>query len=152
MGTVVEQQTPYQCDRCGAMNVVAAPVVYQQGTHSYSNRFGSGTTQSFSARVVAPPSPRRYVRPLFLWGFGIAFSIFWGSAAIRIVARDSHSAVDVTGPMLFLACLGLICCFGLLFSIRRIARYNREIYPHLHWNWEHTYICRRCGNSQLIPS
>src|SRR3954470_2572444 len=74
MGTVVEQQTPYQCDRCGAMNVVAAPVVYQQGTHTYSNRFGSGTSQSASAKVVTPPTPRRYVRPLFLWGFGILFS------------------------------------------------------------------------------
>ena len=41
---------------------------------------------------------------------------------------------------------------GMVFSLRRIARYNREVYPRLHWNWEHTYICRRCGRSRLIPS
>ena len=152
MGTVLEQQTPYQCDRCGATNVVAAPLVYQQGTHTYSTRFRSGTTQSFSAKVVAPPSPRRYARTFFLWGFGIIFSIFWGSAGIRAVARDSHSAVNVGGPILFIFCLGLMCCFGMLSNLRRIARYNREVYPRLHWDWEHTYICRRCGNSQLIPS
>ena len=152
MGTVVEQQTPYQCDRCGATNVVASPLVYQQGTHTHSNRFGSRTTQSFSAKVAAPPSPRRYARPLFLWGFGILFSMFWGSAGIRAIARDSHSAMNVEGPMLLIVCLGLTCFLGLLFSIRRIARYNREVYPHLHWNWEHTYICRRCGNAQLILS
>jgi hypothetical protein len=33
-----------------------------------------------------------------------------------------------------------------------VSRYNREVYPHLRRNWEHTYICRRCGNSQLILS
>lgn len=33
MGTVLEQ-TPYQCDQCGATNIVAAPVLYQQGTHT----------------------------------------------------------------------------------------------------------------------
>ena len=52
--------------------------------------------------------------------------------------------------MAFLACLGLICCLGMSLSVRRIARYNREVYPRLQWNWEHTYICQRCGNSQLI--
>ena len=30
--------------------------------------------------------------------------------------------------------------------------YNREVYPRLRWNWEHTYICRRCGKPRLIPS
>jgi hypothetical protein len=33
-----------------------------------------------------------------------------------------------------------------------VVHFNREVYPPLHWNWEHTYICRRCGNSQLISS
>ena len=33
-----------------------------------------------------------------------------------------------------------------------IARYNRDIYPRLRWNWEHTYICKRCGKFSFIPS
>jgi hypothetical protein len=41
---------------------------------------------------------------------------------------------------------------GLVFNLRKIARYNRDIYPRLRWNWEHTYICRRCGKFSLIPS
>lgn len=41
---------------------------------------------------------------------------------------------------------------GMVFNLRRVARYNREVYPRLHWNWEHTYICRRCGRFRLIPS
>ena len=63
----VSQLNPYQCDQCGTANIVAAPVLYQQGTHTYSTRFHSGTTQSFSAQAVAPPRPR---------GISPAFSCF----------------------------------------------------------------------------
>ena len=52
----------------------------------------------------------------------------------------------------FLVCFGLICFVGMILSFRKIARYNREIYPRLYWNWEHTYVCRRCGKFRLIPS
>ncbi len=54
----VSQLNPYQCDQCGTANIVAAPVLYQQGTHTYSTRFHSGTTQSFSAQAVTPPRVR----------------------------------------------------------------------------------------------
>ena len=151
MGTVLAE-TPYECDRCGATNIVAAPVVYCQGTHSYSSRLGSGISQSFYARAVAPPRPRQYVRPLFPWGLGILFSGFWGSAGVSAFVRYPSSGGNEVGPVAFLVLLGLSCCLGLLVTIRRIARYNREVYPRLLWNWEHTYICRRCGKSQLIPS
>ena len=147
----VSQLNPYQCDQCGTANIVAAPVLYQQGTHTYSTRFYSGTTQSFSARAVTPPNPRRYTRPFFLWGFGIFFASFWGSAALRAIARNPSSRGAVEGPTAFLVCLGLICILGMILSFRKIARYNREVYPQLRWNWEHTYICRRCGKLHLIP-
>src|SRR5947209_1446144 len=62
MGTAL-QQTDYQCDQCGATNIVAASVIYSQGTHSFSRRFSAGTTQSSSARAAAPPRARGYFRP-----------------------------------------------------------------------------------------
>ena len=111
-----------------------------------------GTTQSFSAQAVKPPVLRRYTRPLFLWGFGIFFAVFWGSAGLRAIARNPGSLGTVEGPIGFLVCFGLICFAGMILSFRKIARYNREIYPSLQWNWEHTYICRRCGRLRLIPS
>ncbi len=152
MGTVVEQQTPYQCDRCGATNVVAAPLVYQQGTHTYSTRFGSGTTQSFSAQATAPPHPRGYRRPFLVWGPMVMFLALWtfiGLGAVFQVRGISVYKVNLALIILFL-CIGSLA--GLINSIRRVSRYNREVYPHLRRNWEHTYICRRCGNSQLILS
>jgi len=152
MGTVVEQQTPYQCDRCGAANVVAAPLVYQQGTHTYSTRFSSGTTQSFSAQAAAPPDPRGYGRSLVLWGIPICFTFFWGIAGLSRILDHPQSATNLSGSVAIFLLLGLGFLGGMVLSFRRIAHYNRVVYPRLRWDWEHTYICRRCGNSQLILS
>ena len=150
MGTVVEQQTPYQCDRCGAMNVVAAPLVYQEGTHTYSTRFSSGTTQSFSAQAAAPPDLRRYGRSSVFWGIPICFTFFWGFVGLIGIVEHSKTAATLGTTVAILLLLGVASIGGMLLTFRRIARYNRNVYPRLRWNWEHTYICRRCGNSQLI--
>ena len=146
------QLNPYQCDQCGTANIVAASVLFQQGTRAYSGRFNSGTTQSYSAQAVAPPSPHGYGRPLLLWGFGILFACFWGWAGLSAVIRHPNSFGTLERPIAFLALLGIACLAGLVLSFRKIASYNREVYPRLHWNWEHTYICRRCGKLRLIPS
>lgn len=151
MGTVLEQ-TQYQCDRCGARNIVAAPVMYQQGTHSYSNRFSSGTTQSFSAQAAAPPDQRGYKRPLLLWGIPVCFTFFWGFAGLSRILDHPQSAASLSNSVGVLLFLGVMFLGGMALSFRRIARYNREVYPRLRWNWEHTYICRRCGRSLFIPS
>lgn len=47
--------------------------------------------------------------------------------------------------------LGLMCLGGMFLNFRRIARYNREVYPRLHWNWEHTYICSAADGSASSP-
>jgi hypothetical protein len=150
MGTVVEQQTPYQCDRCGATNVVAAPVVYQQGTHAFSTRFSSGTTQSFSAQAAAPPNPRGYRRAVLLWGIPVCFAFFWGIAGLGRILDHPQSAANLSNSVAVFLILGFVFLGAMALNLRRIARYNRNIHPRLRWNWEHTYICRRCGNAQLI--
>jgi len=151
MGTVL-QQTPFQCDQCGATNVVAAPIVYQQGTHTYSNRFRSGTSQSFAAKQASPPDPRGYGRPLALWGIPICFTFFWGSVGLIGILDHAKSAAALGSTVAVLLALGVLCVGGMLLNFRRIARYNKDVYPRLRWNWEHTYICRRCGNFQMILS
>ena len=148
----VSQLNPYQCDQCGTANIVAAPVLYQQGTHSYSTRFHSGTTQSFSAQAAAPPDPRGYGRPLLLWGIPICFTLFWGFVGLVGILNHSKAATSLGNTVAILLLLGSGCIGGMLLSFSKIARYNREVYPRLRWNWEHTYICRRCGRFRLIPS
>jgi DNA-directed RNA polymerase subunit RPC12/RpoP len=151
IGDVVEQ-TLYKCDRCGATNIVAAPVVYQQGTHTYSNRFNSGTSQTFSAQAAAPPKPRGYGKSLLFWGIPIGFTFFWGFTGLLGILDHSKAAATLGNTVAVLLLLGVLFISGMLLNFRRIALYNHEVYPRLHWNWEHTYICRRCGNSQLISS
>jgi hypothetical protein len=52
----VSQLNPYQCDQCGTANIVAALILYQQGTRAYSGTLNSGTSQSYSAQAAAPPA------------------------------------------------------------------------------------------------
>lgn len=148
----VRQNNSYQCDRCGSPNVVAASVIYEQGTRTYSGTFNSGISKSQAAVATTPPIPRGYVRPLLLWGFGIVFACFWGIAGVRAIARFPQTAGTSERYVTLLFAVALVCFIGLGLNFYRIARYNREVYPQLRWNWEHTYICRRCGRSLLIPS
>jgi TM2 domain-containing membrane protein YozV len=148
----VRQSNSYQCDRCGSTNVVAAPVIYEQGTRTYSGTFNSGISRSQAAVAAAPPDTRSYRRPLMLWGSALCFSLFWGFAGLgRLLGHSqASSALQKVVTVLFLG--GVLCLVGMLLSFRRVARYNREVYPQRHWQWEHTYICKRCGRNLLIPS
>jgi hypothetical protein len=148
----LSQSNPYSCDQCGTGEIVAVPLLYQQGTRTFSSTFSHGTSQSHSAQIAAPPHPRGYIRPFVLWGFAIFFFVFWGGAGLsKILAEPSSRETLVHAVGLFLV-LGIGCLAGVILNLRRTARYNREIYPHLHWNWAHTYMCRRCGKTRLIPS
>lgn len=145
------QQNPYQCDQCGTANIVAVPLLYQQGTRTYSGTFHQGSSQSYSAQAAAPPRPRGYARPLLLWGFAIYFAGFWAYAGFSAYFKYPNDS-GLAYPIAFLLLLGLACLGGLVLNLRRISRYNREVYSRLYWDWEHTYMCRRCGKFILIPS
>jgi len=148
----VSQLNLYQCDQCGTANIVAAPVLYQQGTRAYSGTFSSGTSQSYSAQAVSPPRPRGYLRPLVLWGPAFFILCVWTIVGFSsILEHPTTTALHPNSVAVFLF-LSVVSVAGMALSFRKIARYNREVYPRLHWNWEHTYICKRCGKPRLIPS
>jgi hypothetical protein len=148
----VSQFSPYQCDQCGTANIVAAPVVYQQGTRTYSGTFNSGTTQSYSAQAVTPPLRLGYVRPFLLWGPLFFFLSLWTFVGFRSVVEAPRVTMFRVDLAVVFFVLDLASLAGLVLSLRKVARYNREVYPRLRWNWEHTYVCRRCGKLSLIPS
>ena len=145
-------QNSYRCDQCGTPEIVAVPVLYQQGTRSFSGLFNHGTSQSYSAQAAAPPRARGYVRPFLLWGFFVVlFSISSFFDLSALLARPTIPTTEIEIAGIFLS-LWLASVGGLAWSLRRIYRYNHDIYPQLHWNWTHTYMCRRCGRFNLIPS
>jgi predicted RNA-binding Zn-ribbon protein involved in translation (DUF1610 family) len=144
------QAKAYRCEQCGSSEIVALSQLYEQGTRSFSGRFTSGVSQSYSARAAAPPQPKRYFRPFILWGPVVVFFAMWtyvGFSALFIhpKALVLKEFLAVVFPLLFLAALAM-----LLLNLGRVARYNREIYPHLHSDWAHTFMCRRCGKYSLI--
>ena len=144
------QQTAYRCDQCGSPEIVSLSLLYEQGTRSFSGRITSGISQSFTARGASPPSPRNYVRALLGWGFAIFFCVFWGIAGFRGILQHPRKTESLESAVTFLFCFGFMLLLGMLFHFRRIARYNREVYPRLHSNWAHTFMCRRCGKYSLI--
>jgi len=146
------QPNLYRCDQCGTQEIVAVPLLYQQGTRNYSGPFGWGSSQSQSSQAAAPPRPRSFVRPLLLWGFVIFFFFFWGLAGSRAVLQHPKTATSVESAVAIFLFIGVACLGAMILNFRGISRYNREVYPRLRWDWEHTYMCRRCGNFRLIPS
>ncbi len=145
-------QNSYRCDQCGTGEIVAVPLLYQQGTRTFSSTFSHGSSQSYSAQIAAPPNPRGYIRPFVLWGFAIFFFVFWGGAGFSKIVEEPSTRSNLGHAVGLFLVLGLICLAGLIFNLLRTARYNREVYPRLRWDWSHTYMCRRCGKFRLIPS
>ena len=144
------EQIAYRCDQCGSPELVALSLLYEQGTRSFSGRFNSGVSQSFTAKAAAPPTPKRYFRPFVLWGPVVVFFAIWTYVGFSALFMHPKSMalkefLAVAFPILFLTAFA-----KLLLSLGRIARYNREVYPGLHSDWTHTFMCRRCGKYSLI--
>jgi hypothetical protein len=144
------QQVAYQCDKCGSFEIVALSVLYEQGTRNFSGRFTSGVSQSFSAKAASPPQPRRYSRPLIFWGPVVIFFALWTFVGFNTLfmhpkALAFKELLAIVFPLLFLVAIA-----KMLLGLGRVARYNREVYPHLHSDWTHTFMCRRCGKYSLI--
>ena len=140
------QQMAYQCDQCGSSEIIALSLLYEQGTRSFSGQFTSGVSQSFAAKAASPPKAKMYFRPLVLWGPPFVILSFWIYAGVFFQSRSALRG----GAVLIIVGLWLISIIGFILSMRKIARYNREVYPRLCYEWAHTFMCRRCGKYSLI--
>jgi hypothetical protein len=100
------QEMAYRCEQCGSSEIVALSQLYEQGTRSFSGRFTSGVSQSYSARAAAPPQPKRYFRPLFVGTSCLSchVDVCWIQCAIQhpkaLVLKEFLAVVF---PLLFLA-------------------------------------------------
>ena len=149
MATSVAQQA-YQCDQCGNPDIVAVPLLYQQGTRTFSGVFNRGVSQSVAAQTLSPPRTRRYAIRAFAWGMVVVLCLLWGCTALRAFLLDgTHSAsLSSITVVTLLLCMGAI--IGMFRSMRKIYRYNHDIYPELEAKWAHSFMCRRCGKLQSI--
>jgi len=146
------QHSPYKCDQCGTPDIVAIPLLYKDGTRNYSTTVSWGSSQTYSAQAAAPPRPRGYMMHLLLWSVPTFLLFLWSYAGISAILERPNVRGTAAEEVVVFLVLGFSCLGGLVFSLRAISRYNREIYPQSRRDWEHTYMCRRCGRFQLIYS
>lgn len=144
------QVMAYRCEQCGSPEIVALSQLYEQGTRSFSGRFTSGVSQSYTAKAASPPRPRGYLGACLGWGFPIFFCGLWGAASMSALLRPPRATPAFVGTVVVLLLFALMFVLGLLFNFYKIARFNREVYPRLHSDWAHTFMCRRCGKYSLI--
>jgi hypothetical protein len=150
---VAKQQLSYQCDQCGSPNIVALPVLYEQGTRTYSSPTNWGSSQSYSAQAAAPPRRKGYGGPFLAWSFGAYFFFFWGGMLLRgVLARPNDFGSIPERVAIILISIGLGLIAGMLLNFRRVSRYNEKVFPGLYRNWVRTYMCRRCGKLLHVPS
>jgi hypothetical protein len=144
------QQTAYRCEHCGSPEIVALSLLYEQGTRSFSGRFTSGVSQSYSAQAAAPPKPKRYFLSFVLWGPVVVFFGLWTYFGFNALFMHPKALVlkELLAVMFFVLFIAALA--KLLVNLGRVIRYNREVYPNLHSDWAHTFMCRRCGKYSLI--
>ena len=97
--SVAKQQHSYQCDQCGSPNIVAMPVLYEQGTRTYSSPTNWGSSQSYSAQGAAPPRRKGYGGPFLLWGFLLSFFLFWSWACYSAMLKYPKTASSMGYPL-----------------------------------------------------
>ena len=150
MATSVQQHI-YQCDECGTPEIVAVPILYQQGTRTFSGLFNHGISQSASAHAAAPPRRRSYTGGLLTWGFPVALFTIATYFDLRALFQRSTISAQETGIAIVFLFLCLASVWRMGRGVLRVSRYNREVYPKLQSDWAHTFMCRRCGKILLIP-
>ena len=144
------QEMAYRCEQCGSPEIVALSQLYEQGTRSFSGRFTSGVSQSYTAKAASPPRPRGYLRACLGWGFPIVLCCFWGLLGLSAILQHSRAPISLEITVAVLLFLGCMLILRLLFSFHKTARYNKQVYTRLYSDWEHTFKCRRCGKYSLI--
>jgi hypothetical protein len=149
MATLTVQQV-FQCDQCGNPDIVAVPLLYQEGTRTFSGIFSRGVSQSVAAQALAPPRRRSYARRLLPWMFAVVLTTIATSFDLNAFVRRPAFSISEAGISLIFFSFSLASVWGLTRGLLSTLRYNREVYSKLEWDWAHSFMCRRCGKLQLI--
>jgi len=77
----------------------------------------------------------------------LAFFTLWTLIGFDSILKfQKISLLKAELPFVFLA-LCVSSLIGLLLNLWKVARYNRHIFPRLHWNWEHRIFASAAGDS-----
>jgi hypothetical protein len=140
-----------QCTNCGSPDLVRLALLWERGTvvssgSTYIGGLATGgvggayaTTQSVSrtasANRAAPPTKRSST------GWSIVVAIVALPLLLQLSSAMRHGIFNV---------LPIVLAFGIvaglpIWRIRKVAKYNSQVWPRLMLNWGQRYQCNRCG-------
>jgi len=97
-----------------------------------------GTQQTALSMMAEPPMKKSIGKYIFKWSLAIQIGLVF---LLMITGLSKHES-------------SLIIYFGayalLIYKTYQRYVWNRDTYPGLRRDWEHTYVCLRCGNSFLL--
>ena len=95
-------------------------------------------------RTISPPTKWSYWTTLKVWFAGLIVVWFVG---IALTPANAYKAKEFTREFVWAMDAYLA---ALVFFAWFVWRYNRHIFPAKRRNWDHSFLCRRCGNTLLI--
>lgn len=144
-------QNVYECPYCQSDNIQSYNIAYASGFSNVSGittgvgvgmggRVGVGVgntvgTQQTVLSMMAEPPKKKSTTSLFIKG---SLGIYFGLGLVLLVSGLSKNNWSL---LLYVVAYAI-----LIYAIHRRTVWNREVYPNLRKDWEHTYICLRCGN------
>ena len=139
----------FVCPSCNSNNIQRLSVIYEAGLSNINTRskgtaigFGrggiglgvgasktSGTSQTATSRRAAPPTKKRYLKPLLMiFGIFLLATIFIGTKN------------NIFGNLLSI--IWLAASVGWVYYA---FQYNSKTWPSLKTAWDGSYLCNRCN-------
>ena len=144
---LVQEEQRFECPSCHSDNVQRFAIAFQNGIADVNTttagigvagHFGvgaaktKGTQQSALSMSVAPPAKKGY-----LWKVILLLVI--SSIGGAIFGGTLGETVNV-----------LLLVGGGYLIYRQVYCWNRDINPQLMDEWQHSFICLRCGNKFIL--
>lgn len=133
--------------KCGSTSIQRCAMVFQSGT-SRSTGFTSGvgvatggglgvfgaSTETASSTLLAEQLAPPAKRGVGLWAFMIIIGVGM-----------------LISKVWWLVLLGLALIIIAVFFSRKIGKWNKTEYPKLLSDWEHSWVCHKCGHVFQLP-
>jgi len=164
LDVLAREDVEFECQKCGSTDLKKVSLVYQDGlskTKSRSRHFGFllgtagpaivtgrsiryGTQQSVLSRSLNPPAKWSYARLVARFFVISCFALF----AYIVFVSASNPPVSTLPVKLyvFLAPVAFLVCLAVL------VRHNRFVYPRQYAQWDHSFLCQRCGTLSIHNS
>ena len=148
-------ENAYVCPYCQSENIQSYNIAYAGGFSNVNGvttgvgigaggRVGVGigntvgTQQTALSMMAKPPMKKSIGKYIFKWSLTIQIGLVFLLMITRLSKHDSSLIIYFDAYAL------------LIYKTYKRYVWNRDTYPGLRRDWEHTYVCLRCGNSFLL--